>query len=93
MANQINGINRIFEVTKRIPYEFSNTVSKEEDLEEENDLSNSDDMELSSSSSEQEFDFDYKQIIIKIFISVGEYINSDVELTVEFSPIYLGQPF
>ena len=28
-----------------------------------------------------------------IFTSVGEYSNSDVELTVEFPPIYLGQPF
>ena len=28
-----------------------------------------------------------------IFTSVGKYSNSDVELTVEFPPIYLGQPF
>ena len=28
-----------------------------------------------------------------IFTPVGKYSNSDVELTVEFPPIYLGQPF
>ena len=28
-----------------------------------------------------------------IFTSVGKYNNSDVELTVKFPPIYLGQPF